>query len=275
MPESIEALLGDELCDACWTDPPYNVDYSGFDGKKIKNDELSDKKFRALLDTSFAMVSCAIKPGAAVYIAHADTEGLNFRGAFKAAGLKLSGCLIWVKNALVLGRADYQWRHEPILYGWKPGKSHRFFGGRCKTTVLEAVDDLPVRLHDGVLQIDIGETTLVISGDNLQIEEVVSSIIRVEKPVRNTDHPTMKPVSLILEHVHNSTTVGDVVFDPFGGSGSTLIACQKSSRLARLIELDERYCDTIVTRWQDFTGNIAIRESDGRKMSSLKPRSAA
>ncbi len=129
-------LCGSEPVDACWTDPPYNVNYEGAAGK-IANDHMESGDFRRFLTEAFGAAAAVMKRGAPIYVAHADTEGQNFRAAFKDAGFKLSGCLVWVKPSLVLGRSDYQWRHEPILYGWKAGASHKWFGGRTRTTVFE------------------------------------------------------------------------------------------------------------------------------------------
>lgn len=254
--EDVEKLCDGSIVDCCWTDPPYNVNYEGSAGK-IKNDNMGNAQFRQFLSEAFVSAFAVMRPGAPIYIAHADTEGYNFRGAFIDAGFKLSGCLIWVKPSLVLGRSDYQWRHEPILYGWKPGAAHSWYGGRAKTTVIDA-ENAPFRvMQDESVQIEIGESTLIISGESLCVEELVGSTIRAEKPRRNAEHPTMKPVDLVLRMLKNSSRRGDVILDLFGGSGSTLIACQKSSRKARLMEFDPRFADVIVRRWQAFTGQKA------------------
>lgn len=268
----VETLIAGELCDACWTDPPYNVAYEGSTGLTIQNDSMSDDAFAAFLYDAYVSMFAAMRPGAPIYVAHADTEGLNFRKAFRDAGFKLSGCLIWVKNALVLGRSDHQWRHEPILYGWKPGAGHPWYGGRNKTTVIESTDLPFVRLPDGRFQIDLGETSLIVSGSDVQVEEVRSTIIRAEKPKRNGEHPTMKPVGLIIGMLKNSSKRGSKVLDLFGGSGSTLIACEKTGRFARLMELDERYADVIVRRWQDFTGQKAVLESTGQTFDKVEAK---
>ena len=255
--------------DACWTDPPYNVNYEGVAGK-IANDNLPENDFRQFLTRAFKAAMQVMKPGAPVYVAHAETEGLAFRTAFAAAGFKLSGCLIWVKPSLVLGRSDYQWRHEAILYGWKPGAAHPWYGGRKQTTVRDGAV-MPLRIMpDGTLQVDVANKTFVVSGKGLTVEAYDGSIIRAERPARNAEHPTMKPVALILEMLENSTQRGDKVLDLFGGSGSTLIACHKSGRVARLMELDERYCDVIVERWQTYTSEAASLESDGRSFEEVR-----
>ncbi len=264
----LQRLTDGRFCDAMWTDPPYNVAYEGKAGK-IANDDLSASDFARFLVSAFSAAAQVLAPGAAVYVAHADTEGLAFRRAFRDAGFKLSGCLVWVKPSLVLGRSDYQWRHEPILYGWKPGAAHPWFGGRAKTTVFEQ-PGAPVRvMPDGTVQVDVGGQVLVISGRELKVEAHEGSVIRAEKPARNAEHPTMKPVGLILEMLENSTHRGDVVLDPFGGSGSTLIACHRSGRSARLTELEPRYVDVIVERWQTFTGLRAVLDGDGRPFAEV------
>lgn len=266
---SVEELCGGEPIDCCWTDPPYNVNYEGSAGK-IENDNLSDGAFREFLRDAFVSAFAVLRAGGPIYVAHADTEGENFRGAFREAGFKLSGCLIWVKNSLVLGRSDYQWRHEPILYGWKPGAAHSWYGGRAKTTVAEMAEAPFVIMPDGSVQIEVGERFLRISGDNLMSEEVLPSTVRAEKPRRNSEHPTMKPVELVLGQLKNSSKRGDRVLDLFGGSGSTLIACQKSGRRARLMEFDPKFVDVIVRRWQQFSGRKAELLGSGETFDALE-----
>jgi len=270
VPTNIEQLLAGQLCDGCWTDPPYNVNYESEAGK-IANENMGDEDFAAFLYDAYVSMLMGLKEGAPIYVAHADTEGLNFRRAFKDAGFKLSGCLVWVKPQLVLGRSDYQWRHEPILYGWKPGAAHTWFGGRANTTVFDASKDMPlIELEDGRWQIDMGPSQLIISGTDVHVEEVLPSVIRAEKPKRSAEHPTMKPIELILPMLKNSTKRGAIILDLFGGSGSTLIACEKSGRHARLTELDPRYVDVIVTRWQEFTGKHAVLEATGKTFDEIK-----
>ena len=264
----VEKLCDGKLMDACWTDPPYNVDYESSAGK-IKNDNMKDSEFKKFLKDAFITAFSVMREGAPIYVAHADTEGLNFRSAFKEAGFKLSGCLIWVKDSLVLGRSDYQWRHEPILYGWKEGAAHSWFGGRKNTTVLES-DYKNFTVHsDGTLDIDIGSNILRVTGTDLCVEQVLPTTIRAEKPKRSDKHPTMKPVGLVLQMLENSSKVGSSVLDLFGGSGSTMIACQKSGRKSYLMEFDPKYADVIVKRWQDFTGKKAIHAESGISFDEL------
>lgn len=260
--EAADAVMAGELADVCWTDPPYNVAYEGRAGS-IKNDDLKSVDFEKLLAGAFRCMASAMKPGAAIYVAHSDSEGIAFRSTFIAAGFKLAACLVWKKNQLVIGRSDYQWVHEPILYGWKEGAGHRWFGGRKQTTVAEAASDLPfVRLPDGQFQLEVGGAIFVVSG-NATIKELLPTVMEFDKPRRSDLHPTMKPVALIERQVANNARRGDVAIDFFGGSGSTMIAAERLGLRARLIEMDPRFVDVIVDRWQEFTGEHAVRERDG------------
>lgn len=255
---ALHRLMDGALADIVWTDPPYNVAYEGTAGS-IVNDDMGDREFYQLLLGAFTGLFAWMKPGAAIYVAHADTEGLNFRGSFKAAGFKLSGCIVWRKDALVLGRSDYQWQHEPILYGWKPGSAHRWYGGRKQTTVMDLGDGSPFqRLPDGRFQITVGDRVMIVGGAET-VEEVVPSVIRAEKPKRSDLHPTMKPVELIERMLRHNARPGDIVLDPFGGSGSTLIAADRLGMCARLVELDPKYADVIVGRWEAWSGRRAER----------------
>lgn len=267
VPTHVDDAMGGVMADCLWTDPPYNVNYEGSAGK-IANDHMKDGAFRQFLTDAFGSAFQSMKPGAPAYIAHADTEGLNFRGAFADSGFKISGCLIWRKNSLVLGRSDYQWQHEPILYGWKPGASHRWYGGRKNTTLVEMEGDLVTDNGDGTLTLRLGLESAVISGEALKLHRVEPTVFNIEKPKRSADHPTMKPVELITRMLRNSTREGDVVLDLFGGSGSTLIACGMLGRFCRMVEYDPKFADVIVKRWQEFTGREAVHE-DGRKFNDL------
>lgn len=264
-----QSLLGGTSVDVVWTDPPYNVDYKTAAGK-IANDNLADAAFLEFLTKLFGCVAASMKHGAPIYVAHADTEGLNFRLAFKAAGLKLSGVVVWRKDALVLGRSDYQWIHEPVLYGWKPGAAHKWYGGRKQTTVSEAgASGSPfVPMRDGRWQVTIGEEIMVVSGE-ATVDYVEHSVLRELRPRRSDLHPTMKPVALIERMLKNSAKPGAVVLDVCGGSGSTLIAAQTLGMSARVIELSPIYCDVIIRRWQEFTGLVAVLMGDGRAFDEL------
>lgn len=209
-PLDVQKLIGLGEAD-CWlTDPPYNVAYQGSNGLTIQNDSMEDTKFREFLRAAFGLAEKALKPGASFYIFHADSEGYNFRGACHDVGLRVRECLVWKKNALVLGRQDYQWIHEPCLYGWKDGEAHSWYGDRAQTTVME-----------------------------------------FNKPKKNDVHPTMKPTEMLCYLLKNSTKAGDIVLDTFGGSGSTLIACEQLGRKCRTMELDPKYCDVIRKRWAE------------------------
>lgn len=256
----VERLMGGAQADCCWTDPPYNVAYESKLAGKIKNDDMADSEFRDFLLAAYSCMFIAMKPGAPIYVAHADTEGYNFRSAFKQAGFKLSGCLIWRKDSLVLGRSDYQWIHEPILYGWKEGSKHRWYGGRKQTTMIDLGENSPFkRLEDGRYSIQIGDRLMIIDG-SAAIEELVPSVINEPKPKKSAEHPTMKPVALIERMLKHSARKGDLILDLFGGSGSTMMAAERLGMSSCLMELDPKFVDVIVKRWEDYTGRKAVRE---------------
>lgn len=255
--ESYQCLLGGGA-DMVWTDPPYNVDYSSKAGK-IKNDKMSPQQFADFLAAFYGCIYGALRPGAPVYVAHADGQpGQIFRSKFVEAGLYFSACLIWRKSQATLGRSDYQYQHEPILYGWKPGAAHSWYGGRKRKTIVDLTDaGLFEKIDEQTYQIDIGGEILVVTGKDVEVRSVVPTIISVDKPLQSKEHPTMKPVALVEHFLINSSQPGDVVLDPFAGSGTTLIACEARGRKARCVELDEKYASTILTRWQGYTGKIA------------------
>jgi DNA modification methylase len=258
-----DKLMDGAQADIVWTDPPYNVAYESKLAGSIKNDDMNDGQFRDFLLGAYSCLFAIMKPGAAIYVAHADTEGLNFRSAFREAGFKLSGCLIWRKNSLVLGRSDYQWMHEPILYGWKPGKNHRWFGGRKQTTIADLGDASPFeRQDDGRYVVRVGARTLIVSADAM-VEEAESSLIYHDKPQRSKDHPTTKPTGLIVKMLKNSARHNDIVVDAFGGSGSTMIAAEQMGMCARLMELDPKFTDVQCRRYFEFTGRHAIHAETG------------
>ncbi len=260
----IHALMSGELAGLVWTDPPYNVAYEGKAGK-IMNDKMSAAAFREFLQAAFLAMHLVMERGAPIYVAHGESEGLNFRTTFLEAGFKLSSCVIWEKDSLVIGRSDYQPMHEPVLYGWKPGAPHRWFGGRKRTSVakLDAGEHVEV-LEDGRVRVLLSGGVVEIDGQDLQVEAFEPSLIRHPRPKRSDEHPTMKPVGLIERFLRNSSLQGDLVLDPFGGSGSTLMACERTGRRCRTMELDPRFVDVIVRRWQNYTGAQALREADGR-----------
>jgi DNA modification methylase len=248
-----------------FTDPPYNVDYEGNNGMKIKNDNMDDSAFYQFLYDAFVSMYTVMKEGGPIYVCHADSEGLNFRKAFKDAGFLLKQCLIWAKNSMVLGRQDYHWKHEPILYGWKPGAAHKWYGGRKQDTIIEDQFNVKITQKDGkhFIHIQNGVHTLVLSCDEYEIEyasdDSGTTLWRIEKPRKNADHPTMKPIALCARAIQNSSKPGDIVLDLFGGSGSTLIAAEQTGRRAYLMEIDPIYADVIVKRWEEFTGEKAMK----------------
>ena len=248
----VAKLMGGEQAHLLLTDPPYNVDYQGGtkDKMKIANDNMDDVAFVSFLNAAFNCATQAMRPGAAFYIWHADSKGWEFRSALKEAGLTLRETLIWVKNALVLGRQDYQWRHEPCLYGWKEGAAHYFIDDRSQSTVIEdtGVDYRKLK-KDELLKLVLQLTDV----------SVPNTVIYEDKPTKNDIHPTMKPVKLMARLIKNSTRQEELVLDLFGGSGSTLIACEQINRKCCMMEFDPKYCDAILDRWEKLTGETAER----------------
>lgn len=245
--EVIGKLMQEEHADLYLTDPPYNVDYVGKtkDALKIQNDSMEDGKFREFLRDAFQTANAVMKPGAAFYIWHADSEGYNFRGACRDIGWKIRQCIIWSKNCMVLGRQDYQWKHEPCLYGWKEG-SHYFTDSRRETTVWE---DEPLDFS----KMKKEEMKALLE----KIFKTSTTIINEKKPAASTLHPTTKPIQLLAHLIKNSSKPGQLILDSFGGSGSTLITCEQLNRTCYTAELDPKYCDVIVERWETFTGRKA------------------
>lgn len=271
-----DRLLEGERADICWTDPPYNVDVGRknrlmdtVDGQSrsatgsIKNDKMTDADFAEFMAEVYGALLVQLKPGAPVYVAHADRTGDIFRNAFTAAGFHFSQTLIWRKNNHVLGVADYQSIHEPILYGWRPGSRHKWHGGRKNKTVIELGEGGPIsRTEDGRWVIKVGDQVLVVDG-NATLEESPSSVIFEPKPSKSGLHPTQKPVALVERMLANSARGGDLVIDAFGGSGTTLLAADRLGMFARLMELDPKFVDVIVQRWQDYTGRRAVHAVTG------------
>lgn len=230
------------------------------------NDSMADDDFYKFLLAAFKAMNKGMKPGAPIYVCHADGAGNAFRNAFCDAGLLLKQVLIWVKNSFVLGRQDYQWMHEPILYGWKPGASHKWYGGRKQGTVID--DLLPVEVEksgdDYLLHLKTDTQHIVIKTDRFEVlyneGTALDTVWRVNKPLRNGEHPTMKPIELCARGIQNSSREGDIVLEPFGGSGSTLIASEQTGRRCCAMELDPVYCDVIVKRYSKLVGSShAIR----------------
>lgn len=246
----VEKLMNGCKASLLVTDPPYNVNYEGSAGK-IMNDSMDNDSFRQFLRDAFTTADVVMNDGAAFYIWHADSEGYNFRGACFDVGWKVRQCLIWVKNSLVLGRQDYQWKHEPCLYGWKNG-THFWNGGRKERTTITDFDIFELR--------DKSKEELLkfIEEYCCDHEDIETSIIYEEKPSKNTEHPTMKPIKLLARSVKNSSKEGDNVLDLFGGSGSTLITCEQLNRKCFMMELDPKFIDVIIARWEKFTGQKAV-----------------
>ena len=248
--EDIKRLLGGVQADLWLTDPPYNVNYKGTAGT-IQNDNQEDAQFREFLRAANTAAAANMKPGAAFYIWHADSEGLNFRAAANESGLKVRECLIWVKNSFVLGHSDYQWQHEPCLYGWKDGAGHYFTDSRSESTVIPDLNEInPKKMKKDEL-VDL--LTRILS------EDAPTTVIKMDKPSRSEEHPTMKPVKLFDYLIRNSTRKGETVLDSFAGSGTTIMACEQDGRRACCMEIDPRYADVIIKRWEKFTGKKAVK----------------
>ena len=236
-PDTFDTLMDGKKANLVITDPPYNVNYEGSAGK-IKNDNMENDAFYRFLLEAFKNTEAVMSSDASIYVFHADTEGLNFRRAFADAGFTLSGCCIWKKQSLVLGRSPYQWQHEPVLFGWKKSGKHKWYAGRKETTIWE-----------------------------------------YDKPKKNGDHPTMKPIPLLAYPIKNSSVTNSIVLDPFGGSGSTLIACEQTDRICYTIELDEKFCDVIVKRYIEQTGSAdkvsVVRDGSERTFAEVSAEETA
>lgn len=212
--DTVKRLMDGRKANLVLTDPPYNVDFKGSSGLKIKNDSMKADQFYSFLLSSFQNLADNLESGGSAYIFHADTEGENFRRAFREAGFHLSGTCIWVKDSFVMGRSPYQWQHEPILYGWLKTGTHKWYAGRSEATIWN-----------------------------------------FPKPKRNSDHPTSKPLDLLAYPIKNSSQANGIVIDAFGGSGSTLIACEQADRICHMLELDEKYASVILRRYAEFKQN--------------------
>ncbi|WP_186422563.1 site-specific DNA-methyltransferase [Lacrimispora celerecrescens] len=232
LPETYDVLMDGKKANLVVTDPPYNVNYEGTAGS-IQNDHMEDEKFYQFLFSAFVNMEASMEQDASIYVFHADTEGLNFRSAFKAAGFYLSGTCIWKKQSLVLGRSPYQWQHEPVLFGWKKGGKHNWYSDRKQTTIWE-----------------------------------------FDRPKQSRDHPTMKPIGLVAYPIQNSCMSNCIILDPFGGSGSTLIACEQTNRICYMAELDEKFVDVIANRYVEQAGSaekvFVIRSGQKIKYEELK-----
>ena len=230
--ETFEVLFGEHMADLVLTDPPYNVALGmetvqqakvrnrRTDGKVIANDKMSSDEFYKFLYDFYTALGFFTKSGGSWYVWHADSEVVNFRKAMTDAGLMVKQGLIWEKSSLVMGRQDYQWMHEPCLYGWKEGAAHCWYSDRKQTTIL-----------------------------------------KFDKPSRNPEHPTMKPIALFGYQIGNSSKKGDIVADGFGGSGTTMVACHQMGRRAYLVEYDPKYCQVIVDRMLKLDPNLTVTKN--------------
>ncbi len=262
--DDVNKLMAGVKADLIITDPPYNVDYgekvndlieSGRSSTQrsdshIKNDKLDEEKFREFMAKAYKAMFEACREGALVYVFHADTQGIIFRQEFKNAGFKLAQILIWEKNGFVLGRQDYQWKHKPIIYGWKEGKAHYFVNDRSQDTIFSAFDDASLSEKSKE------ELLAIIEAAQAQFKDT-ESVIYENKPLRSDIHPTMKPVSLYGKLINNSSRVGEVVADYFAGSGTLFIAAEQLKRKAYAIEYEPTFCDAIIKRWEEYTGQKA------------------
>lgn len=226
--EDVDKLCEGKRVNLILTDPPYGVSFKSASGLTIQNDSMKNEEFYSFLLAAFKNMVSHLEPGGSAYVFHADTEGLNFRRAFIDAGLHLAGCCIWVKNSLVLGRSDYQWQHEPVLYGFLKNGKHQWYSDRKQTTIWN-----------------------------------------FDKPKRNENHPTSKPLDLLSYPLKNSTQENAIVLDTFGGSGSTLMACELTNRICYTMELDEKYASVILRRYVEDTNdgaNVYVLRDDEKLM---------
>lgn len=243
--------MNGSTADLSVTDPPYNVGIENSQGMTIQNDNLDNSAFNEFLTKSFKCMNDFLKPGGSFYIWFASREHINFETALKNNGLEVRQELIWNKNALVLGTQDYQWKHEPCLYGWKAGERHYFIDDRTQTTVIDdAKVDYSKMKKEELIQII----------ENLN-NKLNTTVINENKPTINDMHPTMKPIKLIGRLIKNSSKINEKILDLFGGSGSTLIAAEQTNRTCYTMELDPKYCDVIVKRWETLTNQKAKLEN--------------
>lgn len=247
--EDVKKLLGGAKIDMLLTDPPYNVNISNSKGMMIANDNMGKDEFTAFLNSAMSNAVYALKPGGAFYVWYSHSEEIAFRSAMEAAGGAIKQTLIWNKNAFTFGRSDYKWKHEPCLYGWKEGAAHWFRDEFNHPTVIEDTVDVDKMKEDEMR--DMLKQMLA--------SPAPTDVIDVDKPMRCDLHPTMKPLELCGQLIHNSTRSGQNVLDLFGGSGSTMMACEQLGRKNYTMEYDPHYCDVIIARWEKMTGKKAER----------------
>lgn len=245
--EDVKKLMSGNIANLVITDPPYNVNISNSQGMTIENDNMKDEEFKKFLNDAFYNISNSLKEGGAFYIWYGDCQDIAFRTSCFENGLSIKQCLIWVKNHFNLGRQDYQWRHEPCLYGWKEGASHYFIDDRKQSTVIEdKINFESLKKEDAI---DLLK--------QIYEEAISTTIIYEDKPLMNDLHPTMKPIKLIARLIKNSSKENEIILDLFGGSGSTLIACEQLNRKCFIMEYEPKYADVIIERWEAFTGKKA------------------
>lgn len=264
--DDIRALMAGDKADLWLTDPPYNVDYSAKEKDLLKhrpnkrvqegqnvgiaNDKMQSDKFLEFLTDAFRIAKDNMWPGACFYIWHADMETVNFRTACRNVDLPVRENLVWVKNHFVLGHNDYQWKHEPCLYGWKDGAKHYFTNSRGETTVIQDLSEIDPKKMKKEELVDLVTKMLA--------ETTPTTVLEFDKPSRSEGHPTMKPVKLFDYLIRNSSKKGQIVLDTFAGSGTTIMACEQNGRRARCCEIAPGYADVILTRWMNFTGKKAV-----------------
>jgi len=247
--DTVRTLMNDKQADLLFTDPPYNVDVSNSQGMKIKNDNMDNESFKNFLHKAFKCANQSLKPGGAFYVWYADSEDINFRTACVDNDLLIKQCLIWVKNGFNFGRQDYKWKHEPCLYGWKEGAGHYFVEEYNHPTVIEDEIDLEKMKKEEMKKLL----------EEILVDQTPTTIIHENKPLKNDLHPTMKPIKMCADMIRNSSRQNEIVLDLFGGSGSTLITCEQLHRKCYMMEFDPKYVDVIIERWENFTGEKAIK----------------
>ena len=265
--KDVKKLFNKEVADLLFTDPPYNVDYgekanalngaldNGNETDYIENDNLPEEQFIQFLVDAFTNAMLYLKEGGAFYIWHASSTAYSFLTAMRIAGMQDRQQIIWAKNSIVLGRQDYQWKHEPCFYGWKEGAGHYFIDDRTFPTVYDKDSDLESLSREDLIKLV----------KKLQTQVQAGTVAYENKPVKNDLHPTMKPIALCARFIKNSTKKGELVYDAFAGSGSSLIACEQTGRRCLAMELSEHYCDVIIKRWEDLTGQKAIKEETKKR----------
>ena len=255
---TVTKLMNGQRADMVFTDPPYNVAVEQSAGT-IMNDDMDTEDFKDFLAETYKRYYENMKLGAVIYVAHSEAERASFTKEFVDAGFKLAQNLIWNKQHAVISRQDYNWKHEPILYGWKEGAGHSYCEDFTQTTVIENKPDYNRMEKNELIEV-IKKMT----------ENFTATVIDFDKPNKSELHPTMKPVGLVQRLIQNSSKQDWLVLDLFGGAGSTLIASVKAKRKCYMMELDPRFADVIIERWQKYTGKEAIHESTNKKYNDFK-----